>query len=377
MSEINKLGTWIHGIAATEDLDTSGERIKLKGIDISTLPIDGLLSWEHQNSEPMQIVGKILFAKKIFKKEDCENKSHEHFWKLNNEKPYLYVAGVLFDNLNHPGAISVAAMLKFDQMLDKKVTKQTVNFSIEGNRLDKDANGKPKIGGNVDNCIARKVTITNLACNKACVAEILKDPEDSGAIKEDSLDDIFKKCEDAGILLTKDEKKYYKELANHNKLHPSKKPNYTPTPKASSLIYTGAGTKQAFKPTEFKPKVTLNPSQITNKIKLKVGTRIEYKKPKGLMKNNFNNIQKALIAGLGVGSAPGANVNALDKESVKKNLMSITEEALNRFEKREQLIEFITSKVPELSKAEVIGIASILAYVKESKREEKLSKLIE
>ena len=119
ITNINDLGTFVHGIGATEDLDSSGERIEIEGIIISSLEKDGIFNWEHELKAPSQTVGKILEAKKIFKFEDCENEDHRHFWFLAGEQPYLYTAGILFDRFGHVGANDVVAMLKFDDAIDQ------------------------------------------------------------------------------------------------------------------------------------------------------------------------------------------------------------------------------------------------------------------
>ena len=103
MSDIKKRGTFIHGIGASEHLDSSGERIVVEGIDITSLIGDGCFNYEHKSEEASQIVGKILEAKKILKRSDCENESHEYFWD-KVKMPYLYIAGELFDAVDHSGA---------------------------------------------------------------------------------------------------------------------------------------------------------------------------------------------------------------------------------------------------------------------------------
>ena len=100
-------GTFIHGIAASEHLDSSGEKIKVDGIDISSLTKDGVFNWEHESKQSSQVVGKILEAKKIFTKKDCTNSNHLYWWgKI--ESPFLYVAGELLDAEGHSGAEDVA-----------------------------------------------------------------------------------------------------------------------------------------------------------------------------------------------------------------------------------------------------------------------------
>lgn len=166
----NKKGTFIHGIGASEHLDSSGERIKIKGIDISSLTKDGVFNFEHQSKEASSIVGKVIEAKKILKEDDCENKHHKYFWN-KIKKPFLYVAGELFDADGHQAAKDVAAMLRYDtRNKDNKETKKLVNFSIEGQKLEND-------GGVITKCIARKMSITITPCNKVCEAELL-DPKD-------------------------------------------------------------------------------------------------------------------------------------------------------------------------------------------------------
>ena len=168
--EENKKGTFIHGIGASEHVDSSGERIKVEGIDISSLTKDGVFNFEHQSKEASAIVGKITQAKKILKEEDCENEAHKYFWN-KIKMPFLYVAGELFDADGHQAAQDIAAMLKYDvRNKDNKETKKLINFSIEGSKLDKK-------GSEILKSIARKVSITITPCNKVCEAEILN-PDD-------------------------------------------------------------------------------------------------------------------------------------------------------------------------------------------------------
>jgi GNAT superfamily N-acetyltransferase len=183
------MGTRLHGIAASEHLDTSGERINVAGMDISSLPLDGVLNWEHEGGEegkkvPSQIVGKILDAKKIFSEEDCENTYHLMFWK-RCLKPFVYIIGELMDDEGHVGAMDVAAMLRYDEKNKDKPghERKMVNFSIEGAKLKKE-------GMDVHRAVARKVTITVHPCNRACDAEILPDEPDQG--QEFRASDFFK-----------------------------------------------------------------------------------------------------------------------------------------------------------------------------------------
>ena len=178
MSKKQENGTFIHGIAASEHIDSAGERIIISGVDISSLTKDGVFNYEHKSDTAGSIVGKILEAKKILKRAGCDNEYHKYFWD-KVKMPFVYVAGELFDSVGHGSAKDVAAMLKYDKNLNKEETKALVNFSIEGSRLQKD-------GSNILKCIARKVTVTITPCNKMAQAEQMDAPsqktKDSGGI---------------------------------------------------------------------------------------------------------------------------------------------------------------------------------------------------
>lgn len=183
-------GTYIHGIAASEAVDTANEILKIDGLDISTLDKDGVFNYEHQSSLAGHVVGKVLYAKKIFSEDDCSNPLEKHFW--NKVKlPFLYVVGELFDGVGHQQASEVAAMLRYDAEQKKSSTKKNlVNFSIEGAKLETKK-------GIIKEAIARKVTITTHPANKSCVAELLSPQEYqmyiSSLVKSENVtNDLFK-----------------------------------------------------------------------------------------------------------------------------------------------------------------------------------------
>ena len=70
--------TYIDGIGASQNIDSSGEIVDIAGLDISSLEVDGSLNWEHKKDFPEQLVGKILKAKKIFSEKDCEDDRRCH-----------------------------------------------------------------------------------------------------------------------------------------------------------------------------------------------------------------------------------------------------------------------------------------------------------
>lgn len=171
--------TLIDGIAASENIDSSGEIISIEGMDISSLDKTGNFNWEHKKDQPNQIVGKILKAKKIFKEEDCGSDRERYYWN-KCKVPFVYVMGELFDEYTDSSK-HVAGLFKYDA--DKKGINEhnVVGFSIEGAKLEKK-------GMTITRSIARKCTITEAPCNKAAIAEQI--PEKPK--KQDDLADFFK-----------------------------------------------------------------------------------------------------------------------------------------------------------------------------------------
>jgi hypothetical protein len=330
MKDFKPLGTLIHGIAASEHLDSSGERISIRGLDISSLPVDGVFNWEHKNDNSFQIVGKILKAKKIFSKEDCENEHELYFWE-KAQAPYVYVMGELFDGVGHKAAAEVAAMLRYDSAARKagRPGKNVINFSIEGSKLNKE-------GQEIQRSLGRKVTITTAACNKVAVAEELRLGEEPNEILD------FSKSESGVEIIQKDE--------NNFKL-PSLGAS---TPK----LGTGTGQKLMGIP---KPKLTpTTPSNYSNSIG-KTNKSLNSKKIE-------SPIKKTLTAGSGL-SAPSEKIGgeALVKESLERDIKK-----LPSFEK---FLKFIQNKYPEMEKSEAEAMAKYFTARLMIKAEEVLEKL--
>lgn len=186
---LSEIGTWIHGIGSSQHTDSSGEKLIVSGIDISSID-EMTINWEHKIDHSSQIVGKVIEVKKILKESDCENEHHMYFWEKAHRVPYLYVKAVLFDKYGHNGAQDVAAMFKFSfENFNKDNQKCVLGFSIEGSKVEKD-------GHLIKKSIARRITATQNPCNKVCIAEYLPNPEKTtGSIKEDAIQKIMKKAE--------------------------------------------------------------------------------------------------------------------------------------------------------------------------------------
>lgn len=173
------MATFIDGIGASENLDTSGEIVSISGMDISSLARAGVFNWEHKKDIPAQVVGKILKAKKIFSEEDCEDERQLMFWN-KCKVPYLYVMGELMDDYTE-SAKEVAGMFRYDADREGKQEVDIVGFSIEGNTLDKE-------GSLIKKSIARKCTITVANANKMALAKMVPAKKKNN----NSIDELFK-----------------------------------------------------------------------------------------------------------------------------------------------------------------------------------------
>jgi hypothetical protein len=170
--------TYIDGIGSSQALDTAGEIVELKGLDISSL-VASSFNFEHESKLPSQIVGKILEARKIFSKEDCQNDRHHYYWD-KCQLPFLYIMGRLFDD-KKPSSVEVAALFKDDQ--EHPEEPDIIGFSVEGSKINKS-------GAVITHSIARKVTITAMPANKTCIAEML--PEKKVKVDPSDINELFK-----------------------------------------------------------------------------------------------------------------------------------------------------------------------------------------
>lgn len=182
--------TFIDGIAASENIDSSGERIQIAGMDISSLAVDGVFTYEHEQATdaqgkkiivkmPEQTVGKILKAKKIFSDKDCEDERQKYFWE-KCKTPYIYIMGELFDDYT-AAARDLAGKFRYDADHMSQNERTVCNFSIEGAYIAKQ-------GIEVTRSVARKCTIAVLPCNKAARAEMI--PSKEG--QKNDIDSLFK-----------------------------------------------------------------------------------------------------------------------------------------------------------------------------------------
>lgn len=115
-------------IAGSQLRDTQGETLDLNGADISELERGvGRLNDNHGKGS-FNCIGRVTYAKKIFKADDCENDRQRYYWE-KVKSPYLYLKGILFDDEDHPNARATAAILRHIHKADCPLK---IKASVEG-----------------------------------------------------------------------------------------------------------------------------------------------------------------------------------------------------------------------------------------------------
>jgi hypothetical protein len=377
------MATLIHGIGSSEHLDSSGERISIKGLDISSLPIDGTFTWEHKNDSPTQVVGKILEAKKIFSETDCDNPRQLYFWN-KIQVPYLYVMGELFDDVGHDGAKQIAAMLRYDVKNKGKNQKNIINFSVEGSKLDSQ-------GSDIVKSIARKVTLTILACNKMAIAEQL-DPKD---LEKNAQSNSLLKSEVGAELL---EKADYIGAATKNrsglwgmdssKQEPTKEAVKAPTkpveepPKTAakgvSIAKTKSG-KDIYAHTHPKDYADFSSKDHSDAMNAHYDAALNATIPKlknhylklSKLHSSFRNKQES-VESRSVKKADVAPSNRINGDALMKEKI---EGIYSAFDNKDKLLSSIKAKHPNLNKHEILALAKIVVYNQEMSLEKSLKKI--
>lgn len=159
----------IDGLACTQAVDSSGESIVVRGIDVGALQSsDGIpLNLEHaQNAVPL---GEVIYAHKILSDADVENDRQRHYWDLVRHIPCIYVVCRLYDAAGNPEAVRIAASIR-----DRHARGLPVycRFSVEGSTLSRD----PSDANVITESVWRKLACTFAPCNKSALAGLLADP---------------------------------------------------------------------------------------------------------------------------------------------------------------------------------------------------------
>lgn len=171
-------------VAASEATDKVGEKIDIKGIDITSFEEGtGTLNVEHVDpgekdprdpTKPLsfgqETVGKIIAGRKIFSKKDCENELEEKIW-ADLELPFLYVIGRLEDAAGHP-LVETAARAQAAKIRDAHANGEMsiVRASIQGQTMRAERS-------RLEETVARKVSLTLGPCNATCNAYLIADPQ--------------------------------------------------------------------------------------------------------------------------------------------------------------------------------------------------------
>ncbi|MGB6976561.1 MAG: GGDEF domain-containing protein [Gammaproteobacteria bacterium] len=171
-------GLLFDGVAGSEHVDSSGEKLTVKLADCSAWDgVDGMyLNWEHEGKEKgaHTVVGKVVFLKKIYSKEDCDNERERKYWD-QVELPFIYIIGRLFDGAGHAGAKAIAAIMRDNTANNEPLM---CRLSVEGNTLLKE-------GNIIKDCLVRAIAITIRPCNKMSSTELIADPAAPEGFKKD------------------------------------------------------------------------------------------------------------------------------------------------------------------------------------------------
>jgi hypothetical protein len=144
------MATKFQAIAASELRDTQGEILDVAGADISELEAGrGVVNDNHSNKLP-DVIGRITYAKKIFKIEDCEDEDQKRLWN-KVKAPYIFTTGILFDDEDHRSAKAAAAIIKHQHAFDSPLK---LKCSVEGGILER---------GKSDDRVLKRTKIKGLA----------------------------------------------------------------------------------------------------------------------------------------------------------------------------------------------------------------------
>lgn len=194
------------GCAASQAIDSSGESLDIKGVDISDFENSvAQLNWEHINPEDnkedehgqkrapaLEIVGRVLTGYKVFGLEDCKNEFDRRQW-AKTKLPFVAVFCRLYDGAGHPGAKNIAAIMRDHHANGEKILAR---LSIEGSTLDREEGNKSHITSSV----ARMLAITTKPCNRTCDVDLVADPQapmgfDKNPVEKDLLADLVDKSD--------------------------------------------------------------------------------------------------------------------------------------------------------------------------------------
>src|SRR5665213_955859 len=162
-------GLIFDGVAASQALDSQGERLDILGCDCSAwdTPEGIQFNYEHAPTSegPGAIVGRVIYLKKIYERSDCEDDRQRMYWD-RVKMPLIYVKGRLWDGAGHEGAKAVAAIMRDNAANNEPLM---CRLSIEGSTLRRE-------GGDLLDSMCLAIAITMRPANKTADTALLEDP---------------------------------------------------------------------------------------------------------------------------------------------------------------------------------------------------------
>lgn len=184
------MGLKLDGIMTNGNVDSSGETLNVKGHDITDLlEGKGVINWEHEKG-PEDIIGAIVYAKKIYSEKDCETDRQRMFYQLSGG-PYVYIVGELYEDEQHPGSVACAAMVRY---YHKRKEKMFIGWSVEGQTL-------VRKGAALERSVGRRVAFTLRPCNKSALMGVFDDPKVEAAIKKCEQDSLIKSFQVDSVII--------------------------------------------------------------------------------------------------------------------------------------------------------------------------------
>lgn len=170
----NTVGMLLDGVLASEAIDSTAESLSIEGMDISDLEQGkGFVDYEHLTPEDTQkdnvlaqeLVGKIVFVKKIYGPEDCDDERQKFFWK-ETKLPFLYGICRLYDQAGSEPAKALAASIRDSAANNEPLF---IKFSIEGSTLERK-------GQKLVSTIAKGVALCKRPANHQAISGLMADP---------------------------------------------------------------------------------------------------------------------------------------------------------------------------------------------------------
>lgn len=146
-------------IAGSQLRDTQGEMLSIEGADISELEMGRGRVNDNHGKGYVNSIGYVTFAKKIFKKEDCEDDRQHYYWD-KIKAPYIYAKAKLYNNDDHPNARAAAAILR---NIHKADIPLKIKASVEGGVIARGVSDSTLLARTKIHSIALTFTPANIA----------------------------------------------------------------------------------------------------------------------------------------------------------------------------------------------------------------------